>query len=251
MESSDASKWVMACDMEMGSLRKNDTRELVPPPRGRKAIGNKWVFRIKKNQDGVIERYKARMVAKGFAQKYGIDYEEIFAPVAKFTSIRFLLSLSAKYNLTIHQMDVKTAFLNGELEENIFMAQPEGYVSASHPDHVCKLKRSLYGFKQSSRMWNKNVDDSMQLLEFNKWESDHCIYVKRQVQDMIFVALNVEDMILASSSLKILEEIKQALSERFEMTEMDQPKNFLGIKMEQDMTAGKSRYGRQSLHVTF
>ncbi|CEG39881.1 gag-pol polyprotein [Plasmopara halstedii] len=126
MESSEAVEWREACNSEIESLRRNKTWELVPLPHGRKAIGNRWIFRVKENQNGEIERYKARLVAKGFAQKYGIDYKETFAPVAKFTSIRVLLSLSAKYNLTVHQMDVKTAFLNGVLEEDIFMVQPDG-----------------------------------------------------------------------------------------------------------------------------
>ena len=152
MESSDAEDWKAACDSEIESLDKNKTWEVVPLPKERKAIGCRWVFRVKENQDGIIERYKARLVAKGFSQKYGIDYEETFAPVAKFTSIRIVLSMAAKYGLTLHQMDVKTAFLNGILDEEIYMQQPEGYISNDSPNHVCKLKRSLYGLKQSPRM---------------------------------------------------------------------------------------------------
>ncbi|KAG3058279.1 hypothetical protein PI125_g25257 [Phytophthora idaei] len=166
MESSNAAKWKEACDSEMESLRKNGTWILVPLPKGRKAIGNRWVFRIKENQDGEIERFKARLVAKGFSQKYGIDYDETFAPVAKFTSIRTLLSLAAKYNLTVHQMDVKTAFLNGLLDEDIYMAQPDGYTDEEHPDYVCQLKRSLYGLKQSPRMWNQIIGNFMLELGF-------------------------------------------------------------------------------------
>uniref|UniRef100_H3H9Z9 CCHC-type domain-containing protein n=1 Tax=Phytophthora ramorum TaxID=164328 RepID=H3H9Z9_PHYRM len=128
MESSDAVKWKEACDSECDSLLKNDTWDVVPLPKGRKAIGCRWVFRVKENQAGEIERFKARLVAKGFSQKYGIDYDETFAPVAKFTSIRIVLSLAAKYGLKLHQMDVKTAFLNGVLDEDIYMAQPDGYV---------------------------------------------------------------------------------------------------------------------------
>uniref|UniRef100_H3H8A1 Integrase catalytic domain-containing protein n=1 Tax=Phytophthora ramorum TaxID=164328 RepID=H3H8A1_PHYRM len=135
MESSDAVKWKEACDSECDSLLKNDTWDVVPLPKGRKAIGCRWVFRVKENQAGEIERFKARLVAKGFSQKYGIDYDETFAPVAKFTSIRIVLSLAAKYGLKLHQMDVKTAFLNGVLDEDIYMAQPDGYVDEDHPDH--------------------------------------------------------------------------------------------------------------------
>ncbi|CAI5746912.1 unnamed protein product [Peronospora destructor] len=115
MESTNAKNWKEACHSELDSLRKNKTWDLVPLPQGRKAIGSRWEFRVKENQAGKVEHFKARLVAKGFAQKYGVDFEEIFAPVAKFTSIRLILSIAAKYSLRLHQMDVKTAFLNGSL----------------------------------------------------------------------------------------------------------------------------------------
>lgn len=238
MESNDAAKWKEACESEMESLHKNKTWTLVPLPKGRKAIGNRWVFRVKENQAGEVERFKARLVAKGFAQKLGIDYEETFAPVAKFTSIRILLSLATKYGLAVHQMDLKTAFLNGQLDEDIHMAQPDGFTNMANPYYVCKLQRSLYGLKQSPRMWNKTIDDFMLSLEFKKCESDHCVYVKRDGEDMIFVALYLDDLILASSTSKMLQETKQALSKRFEMTDMGQLKYFLGIEIEQDLILG-------------
>ncbi|KAG3230217.1 hypothetical protein PI124_g24684 [Phytophthora idaei] len=169
MESSDAVKWKEACDSELESLHKDDTWDVVPLPKGRKAIGCRWVFRTK--------------------TKYGIAYDETFAPAAKFTSIRTVLSMAAKYGLKLHQMDVKTAFLNGLLDEDIYMAQPGGYVDEDHPDYVCKLKRSLYGLKQSPRMGNQTIDDFMLKLGFKKCESDHCVYIKRNDQEMIFVVL--------------------------------------------------------------
>ncbi|CEG41938.1 gag-pol polyprotein [Plasmopara halstedii] len=191
MKYSDAHEWAKACESEKESLNKNKTWDLVPLPEGRKAIGNRWVFWVKENQDGEDERYKARLVVKGFAHKYGIGYEETFAPVAKFASSKVLLSLSAIYDLTVHLMNVKMAFLNGLLEEDIFLVQPDGYVDISHPNDVCKLKKSLYGIKQSPTMVNQMIDDFMLQLDLKKCETGHCVFTKRTVLEMIFVALYV------------------------------------------------------------
>uniref|UniRef100_A0AAV1VK26 Integrase catalytic domain-containing protein n=1 Tax=Peronospora matthiolae TaxID=2874970 RepID=A0AAV1VK26_9STRA len=238
MESSDSGKWKEACDSEFDSLQRNDTWEIVPLPKGRKAIGCRWVFRVKENQDGEVERFKARLVAKGFSQKFGVDYEETFAPVAKFTSIRVVLSMAAKYGLMLHQMDVKTAFLNGSLNEDIYMDQPDGYLDATQPDYVCKLKRSLYGLKQSPRMWNQTIDGFMIKMGFKKCESDHCIYIKRDDQDMILVVLYVDDLILASSNNELLKSTKMALSKRFEMTDLGELDYFLGMEIKNDRKTG-------------
>ena len=142
----DSLKWELAMKEEMDSLHNNHTWELAPLPKGKKALHNKWVYRIKQEHDG-SKRYKARLVVKGFQQREGVDYTEIFSPVVKLTTVRLVLSIFAAQDLHLEQLDVKTAFLHGELEEDIYMVQPEGFLSRKKKDLVCKLKRSLYGLK--------------------------------------------------------------------------------------------------------
>ena len=145
--SSVSDEWMKATNDEMESMRTNQVWDLVDLPSGRKAIGNKWVLKIKRKADGSIERYKARLVAKGYTQKEGVDYEETFSPVVRFAFVRLILAIVANLNLELYQMDVKTAFFNGELDEEIYMDQPIGFVTKGQEHKVCKLKRSIYGLK--------------------------------------------------------------------------------------------------------
>ena len=141
MASSNKSKWREAMKKEMESLYENEVWDLVEPPKGRKIVGSKWVFKEKMGEDGTAERYKALLVAQGFSQKCGLDYDETFSPVVRTESVRSMIALAAKDNLLIHQMDVTTAFLNGSLEEEVYMKQPEGFSTKGKEHLVCKLKR--------------------------------------------------------------------------------------------------------------
>ena len=138
---------------EMQSLHENHTYDLVKLPQGKRALKNKWVYRLKTENNSSQLRYKARLVVKGFGQKKGVDFEEIFSPVVKMSSIRVALGLAARLNLEVEQLDVKTAFLHGDLEEEIYMLQPEGFEVKEKENLVCKLKKSLYGLKQAPRQW--------------------------------------------------------------------------------------------------
>jgi len=151
-------EWKKAMEEEMNSLQENKTWELVNLPKGRKALQNKWVYKIKHEGYEKKERYKARLVVKGFAQKEGIDFTEIFSPIVKMSSIRVILGLVAALDLECEHLDVKIAFLHGELEEEIYMEQPKDFIEKGKEDLVCRLKKSLYGLKQAPRQWYKKFD---------------------------------------------------------------------------------------------
>jgi len=210
VQSSENEKWRKAMNEEMQSLQKNVTWRLASLPKGKKAIGCKWVYAKK---DGFPDkndvRYKARLVAKGYAQMEGIDYNEVFSPVVKHSSIRIMLALVAQLNLELVQMDVKTAFLHGDLEEEIYMTQPEGFRVAGKENWVCKLNKSLYGLKQSPRQWYKRFDKFMLGQKYTKSKYDHCVYLcKLQDASFIYLLLYVDDMLIASKNSGEIEKLK-------------------------------------------
>ena len=174
LSSSERGKWKKAMEIEIKSIQENDVWDLVELPKHRKAIGNKWVFN-KRNigVDGSVERYKARLVAQGFSQRYCLDYDETFCPVVRFNLLLTLISLAAQNGLKLHQMVVTAAFLNGDLKEEVCMNQPEGFIEDGKEHLVCKLKHSLYGLKQSPRRWNSVLDMQKKKLHLVQSNSDH------------------------------------------------------------------------------
>jgi transposase InsO family protein len=235
---SDAEQWLKAVNEELESLEKNSTWKLVVRPRNIKPITSKWVFKLKKNADGVPERYKARLVARGFLQKAGIDYQETYAPVAKLATIRTVIAVANQHKMHIHQMDVKTAFLNGKLEEDVFMEIPEGL--DSRPGYVCKLEKSLYGLKQSPLCWNNRFNKFATSIGFERSKHDYCLYVRQKNEEsLMYMILYVDDVIIAGKSLNRIKEIKTKLQETFEMTDMGKLQHFLGIKIDYNEPEGK------------
>ena len=204
---------------------------MVDLPKGRKAIGNKWVLKIKRNADGNIERYKARLVAKGYTQQEGIDYEETFSPVVRFTSIRLILAIVANMDLELHQMDVKTAFLNGELDEEIYMEQPVGFIKENEHEKVCRLLKSIYGLKQSSRQWYIRFHNTIISNDFTMIDEDHCVYTKRNKDKFVILSLYVDDILIAGNDKEFLKSIKGWLSSNFEMKDMGEAAYILGVKI--------------------
>jgi hypothetical protein len=230
MQVKDSVKWELAMQDEIKSLQKNKTWVLTELPKGKKALLNKWVYRVKDESDG-SQRYKARLVVKGFMQKEGIDYTEIFSPVVKLTTIRTILGIVASENLHLEQLDVKTAFLHGDLEEEIFMVQPEGFKSKGKEDLVCKLQKSLYGLKQAPRQWYKKFDTFMCNCGFRKTELDHCCYYKNFGDSYIILLLYVDDMLIAGSSMHEIKVLKQKLSKEFEMKDLGPANQILGMRI--------------------
>lgn len=233
-------QWLKAMEEEMSSLDKTGTWQTVEKPEKKKIIGCKWVFKFKEGIPGVEEpRFKARLVAQGFSQVEGIDYTEVFAPVVKHVSIRIMLSLVANEDFELEQLDVKTAFLNGELEEEIFMNQPEGFVEKGKERKVCLLKKSLYGLKQSPRQWNKKFDEFMKTQDFRRSLYDPCVYIKgSEVSQMIYLLIYVDDMLIASKDLSKIKELKENLKNRFEMKDLGAASRILGMDIIRDRKSG-------------
>lgn len=232
LTSDNANNWIKASDKEMGSMHTKKTWILVPKPPKCSLVDCKWLFKVKEEAGKKI--YKARLVAKGFTQKEGIDYNEIFAPVVKFTSVRIMLALVAHFNWEMKQMDVTTAFLHGDLDYDIYMKQPEGYVDPNYPEHVCLLKKAIYGLKQSPRQWNIKFDECMQSLNFKKSNADHCLYFKLSATAPVFLLLYVDDMLIVSPCLKSIKHVQTCLCANFEMKDLGDAKKILGMNIVRD-----------------
>ncbi|RVW84956.1 Retrovirus-related Pol polyprotein from transposon TNT 1-94 [Vitis vinifera] len=212
--------------------------DLVELPKGVKPIGCKWIFKTKRDSKGNIVRYKARLVAKGFTQKEGIDYKETFSPVSSKDSFRIIMALVAHYDLELHQMDVKTAFLNGNIDETIYMVQPENFESKDSKQLVCRLKRSIYGLKQASRQWYRKFDQVITSFGFKENTVDQCIYLKFSGSKFIILVLYVDDILLASSDVGLLHETKRFLSSKFDMKDLGNASFVLGIQIHRDRSRG-------------
>jgi len=189
------------------------------------------VFKKKLRPNGTIERYKARLVAKGYTQKEGEDFFDTYSSVVRLTIIQVLLSLAASYGLIVHQMDVKTAFLNGELEEEIYMDQPDGFVANGQEGKVCKLLKSLYGLKQAPKQWHEKFDKTLTFVGFVVNEADKCVYYRYGGGEGVILCLYVDDILIFGSSLKVIEEVKKFLSKKFEIKDLGEADVILNIKL--------------------
>jgi hypothetical protein len=216
MNRRDRRQWEKAMDTEIKSIMRNNTWKLVARPSGKKVIGSRWIYKLK--HGGL---HKARFVAKGYLQRPGFDFDETFAPVARFATIRTLLAIAARLGLRVHHMDVKTAFLYGDLDEEIYVEQPEGYIIPGQEDLVLLLSKSLYGLKQAPNVWFRTITGEFVKLGYHKCESDHGIWVKFGPDGKrTYIILYVDDLLIMSEDDDELVNLKLELSIRFEMKDL-------------------------------
>ncbi|GJY06726.1 retrotransposon protein, putative, ty1-copia subclass [Tanacetum coccineum] len=223
----ESNKWIDAMNADMVWV-------LVNLPPGCKTVGSRWLFKKKTDIDGIVHVYKAHLVAKGYTQLYGVDYEETFSLVADIRAIRILISVAAYYDYEIWQTDVKTAFLKGYLDEDIYMVQLEGFIDPNHPRKVCKLQRSIYGLKQASRSWNKRFDEEIKRFRFTENLDEPCVYQKASGSNVTFLILYVDDIIIMENHIPSLQSVKDYLGKRFAMKDLGKATFILGIKIYRD-----------------
>lgn len=225
-------KWKKAMDLEIKAIEKNQTWRLVDLPKEAKCIGVKWVFKTKLNERGEVEKHKARLVARGYGQEFGVDYVEVYAPVARMDTIRLMIALAAQKGWNIYQMDVKSAFLHGTLEENVFVQQPQGYVVKDNEHKVYKLQKALYGLKQAPRAWFSRIEAYFIKEGFTRSTSEHTLFIKTTSDGkVLFVNIYVDDLLYTGNDERMLEDFKCSMKGEFEMTDLGKMRYFLGIEV--------------------
>ncbi|KAI5317804.1 hypothetical protein L3X38_037511 [Prunus dulcis] len=246
--------WKEAMDTEIETIEKNGTWELVERPTDKPVIGVKWVFKTKLNLDGTVQKHKARLVAKGYAQKPGIDYNETFALVARLDTIRTLIALAAQKGWKLFQLDVKSAFLNGVLEEEVYTEQPEGFEVKTASHKVYKLKKALYGLKQAPRAWYSEIDTYLTSCNFKRSTSEATLYTRTDEEGkLIIVSIYVDDIVYNGNSNALLSEFKRDMMQKYEMTDLGLLHHFLGmgvLQTENGVFIHQSKYAK-SLLVKF
>jgi hypothetical protein len=225
--------WRQVMSEEFDSIEDNNTWELVDLPAGHKPIGLKWVYKLKKNASGELVKHKARLVAKGYVQREGVDFDEVFPPMAKLDSVRLLLGLAPQEGWLVHHLDVKSAFLNGELKEDVYVLQPPGFVKKNQEHKVYKLNKALYGLKQASRAWNIKLDKTLKKLGFVQSPLLYDMYARGSSGSRLLVGVYVDDLIIISGCTKVISEFKRQIQTEFKMSDLGPLSFYLGIDVHQ------------------
>lgn len=232
-------------EQEYKSLMENNTWILVERPRNNKILSNKWLFKIKRKQNGDVDRYKARLVVRGNEQRKGIDFDEIFSPVARFETIRTFLAACVQEEMHVHHMDVIAAYVQGDLSTTIYMNQPEGFLIKGQEDKVCSLKRPLYGLKQSGREWYKKLDSYLLSIGMKKTEAHPCVYADTEEKSDLIIIIYVDDLLIGSRDIQKLNRRKKLLQQKFKMNDLGQISSILGVHVERDGPTGKMKLSQR------
>ncbi|GKE51840.1 putative ribonuclease H-like domain-containing protein [Tanacetum coccineum] len=206
---------------------------LVDLPNGKRAIGTKWVYRNKKDERGIVIKNKARLVAQGYTQEEGIDYDEVFAPVARIEAIRLFLAYASFKDFMVYQMDVKSAFLYGKIEEEVYVCQPPGFEDPDFPDRVYKVEKALYGLHQAPRAWYETLSTYLLENRFQRGQIDKTLFIKRDQGDILIVQVYVDDIIFGSTKKKLCTEFEKMMHKKFQMSSMGELTFFLGLQVKQ------------------
>nr|GEV60796.1 retrovirus-related Pol polyprotein from transposon TNT 1-94 [Tanacetum cinerariifolium] len=242
--------WIEAMQEELSEFERLEVWELVPRPDKVMVITLKWIYKVKLNELGGILKNKARLVARGYRQEEGIDFEESFAPIARLEAIRIFLAYAAHKNILVYQMDVKTAFLNGNLREKVYVSQPNGFVDQDNPNHVYRLKKALYGLKQASRAWYDMLSSFLISQDFSKGLVDPTLFIRRNGNDLLLVQIYVDDIIFAASTPELCDLFANLMCSKFKMSMMGKISFFLGLQISQSpkgIFINQSKYALESL----
>lgn len=244
--------WKAAMDEEVHCIEENKTWQLCTLPARHKAIGLKWVFKVKRDPAGNIVKHKARLVAKGYAQREGVDFDDVFAPVARMETVRVLLALAAHSQWEVHHMDVKSAFLNGELKEEVYVAQPPGYEVTGEESRVLKLQKALYGLRQAPRAWYAKLDESLTSLGFIRNPLEHAVYRRGDSTSYLLVGVYVDDLIITGTEVSAIVSFKDQMQRLFKMSDLGLLSYYLGIEVSQEkgkITLHQSSYAAKVLEA--
>ncbi|KAJ9563127.1 hypothetical protein OSB04_008287 [Centaurea solstitialis] len=243
--------WIEAMQDELLQFVLQHVWDLVDLPCGHRAIGTRWIFRNKKDERGIVIKNKARLVAQGYTQEEGIDYDEVFAPVARIEAIRLFLAYASFKHFKVYQMDVKSAFLYGKIEEEVYVCQPPGFEDPRYPDRVYKLNKALYGLHQAPRAWYDTLSTYLLENEFTRGVIDKTLFIKREKQEILLVQIYVDDIIFGSTKSSMCKEFEDLMHKKFKMSAMGELTFFLGLQVvqkEDGIFIHQSKYVKDILH---
>ena len=234
MNSPDAAEWRPACEAKYDILMGYHTWKLIKKLPSGNIVRCWWTFRVKRDNLGAVNKFKARLIAQGFSQVKGLDYSETFSPIIKFTTIRLMIALACRYNLELHHINIKGTYLNGKLEDDIYMCQPEGFTAKGEEHLVCKLYRSMYRLKQSGHVWHQTLKQGLGKLGFTAGETNSTVFFRFQGNSIKIVGWYVNDGLLATNSSTSMKKMVEDIGGSFDFQDLGEPERLLCIRVKHD-----------------